>query len=58
MKTGIEDDSNFIIDENNEKSIYCRTCNKSVNNSMHNRKGGETDVTSEAGNSEKPITYK
>lgn len=58
MKTWVEDDPNFIIDENNEKSIYCWTWNKSVNNSMHNRKGGKPDVTSETGNSEKPTSYK
>lgn len=64
MKSWLEDDPNFIIDENNGKYIYCQTSNKSVscnrklqlvqpeNASMHKRKSDETDTTLKAENLE------
>lgn len=58
LKSWIKDDFNFIIDKNNENSIYYQTCNKSVkcdqksqlvqhvNTSMYKRKSDEADATS------------
>lgn len=70
MKSWLEDDPNFIIDENNGKYIYCQKSNKNVscdrksqlvqyeNTSLHKRKSDETDTTLKAENVEQVTSSK